>query len=83
MDEQQKAGEELFDRLAKEKKQRRRRVVGTVVLVIAVIAVILVLLVLSLRRSVEQRFAAAEKEVLTYEVAPGTIHALVSGSGLL
>lgn len=83
MDEQQKAGEELFDRLAKEKKQRRRRIVGTVVLVIAVIAVILVLLVLSLRRSVEQRFAAAEKEVLTYEVAPGTIHALVSGSGLL
>lgn len=83
MDEQQKAGEELFDRLAKEKKQRRRRVARTVVLVIAVIAVILVLLVLSLRRSVEQRFAAAEKEVLTYEVAPGTIHALVSGSGLL
>ena len=83
MDEQQKAGEELFDRLAKEKKQRRRRVVRTVVLVIMVIAVILVLLVLSLRRSVEQRFAAAEKEVLTYEVAPGTIHALVSGSGLL
>lgn len=83
MDEQQKAGEELFDRLAKEKKQRRRRIVRTVVLVIAVIAVILVLLVLSLRRSVEQRFAAAEKEVLTYEVAPGTIHALVSGSGLL
>ena len=83
MDEQQKAGEELFDRLAKEKKQRRHRVVRTVVLVITVIAVILVLLVLSLRRSVEQRFAAAEKEVLTYEVAPGTIHALVSGSGLL
>ena len=83
MDEQQKAGEELFDRLAKEKKQRRRRIVGTVVLVIMVIAVILVLLVLSLRRSVEQRFAAAEKEVLTYKVAPGTIHALVSGSGLL
>lgn len=83
MDEQQKAGDELFDRLAKEKKQRRHRVVGTVVLVIMVIAVILVLLVLSLRRSVEQRFAAAEKEVLTYEVAPGTIHALVSGSGLL
>lgn len=83
MDEQQKAGEELFDRLAQEKKQRRHRVVRTVVLVIIVIAVILVLLVLSLRRSVEQRFAAAEKEVLTYEVAPGTIHALVSGSGLL
>lgn len=83
MDEQQKAGEELFDRLAQEKKKRRHRVVRTVVLVIAVIAVILVLLVLSLRRSVEQRFAAAEKEVLTYEVAPGTIHALVSGSGLL
>lgn len=83
MDEQQRPGEELFDRLNQEKKQRRRKVVRTVVIVIAVIAVALVLLVMNLRRSVEQKFAAAEKEVLTYQVAPGTIHTVVSGSGVL
>ncbi|MDO5546553.1 MAG: HlyD family efflux transporter periplasmic adaptor subunit [Eubacteriales bacterium] len=83
MEEQQRPGEELFDRLNREKKQRRRKVVRTVIIVIAVIAVALVLLVLNLRRSVEQKFAAAEKEVLTYQVAPGTIHTLVTGSGVL
>ena len=83
MDEQQRPGEELFERLNREKKQRRRKVVRTVIIVIAVIAAILVLLVLNLRRSVEQKFAAAEKEVLTYQVAPGTIHTLVTGTGVL
>ena len=83
MEEQQRPGEELFDRLNREKKQRRRKVVSTVIIVIAVIAVALVLLVLNLRRSVEKKFAAAEKEVLTYQVAPGTIHTLVTGSGVL
>ena len=83
MDEQQRSGEELFERLNREKKQRRRKVVRTVIIVIAVIAALLVLLVLNLRRSVEKKFAAAEKEVLTYEVKPGTIHTLVTGSGVL
>ena len=83
MDEQQRPGEELFDRLNREKKQRRRKVIRTVIIVIAVIALALVLLVLNLRRTVQQKFAAAEKEVLTYQVAPGTIHTLVSGSGVL
>ena len=83
MEQQQRPGEELFDRLNREKKQRRRKVVRTVIIVIAVIALALVLLVLSLRRSVEKKFAAAEKEVLTYEVKPGTIHTLVTGSGVL
>ena len=83
MEEQQRSGEELFERLNREKKQRRRKVVRTIIIVIAVIAVALVLLVLNLRRSVEKKFAAAEKEVLTYEVKPGTIHTLVTGSGVL
>ena len=83
MEQQQRPGEELFDRLNQEKKQRRRKMVRTVIIVIAVIAAILVLLVLNLRRSVEQKFAAAEKEVLTYQVAPGTIHTLVTGTGVL
>ena len=83
MDKQQRPGEELFDRLNREKKQRRRKVVRTVMIVIAVIAALLVFLVLNLRRSVEKKFAAAEKEVLTYTVAPGTIHTLVTGNGVL
>ena len=83
MEEQQRPGEELFDKLNQEKKQRRRKVMRTVIIVIAFIAAALVLLVLNLRRRVEQKFAAAEKEVLTYEVKPGTIHTLVTGSGVL
>ena len=61
MEKQQRPGEELFDRLNREKKQRRRKVVRTVMIVIAVIAALLVFLVLNLRRSVEKKFAAAEK----------------------
>ena len=83
MEEQQNRGEELFDKLNREKKQRRRKVIRTVVIVIAVVALALVLLVLNLRRTVQQKFAAAEKEVLTYQVAPGTIHTVVSGNGVL
>ncbi len=83
MEEQQKSGEELFDRLSQEKKQRRRKTVRTVVIIVAVIAVILVTVVLNLRRSVDARFAATQKDVLNYTVAPGTIHTLVSGSGVL
>ena len=83
MEEQQKSGEELFDRLSQKKKQRRRKTVRTVVIIVAVIAVILVTVVLNLRRSVDARFAATQKDVLNYTVAPGTIHTLVSGSGVL
>ena len=83
MEEQQKPGEELFDRLSQEKKQRKRKTVRTVVIIVAVIAVILVTVVLNLRRSVDARFAATQKDVLNYTVAPGTIHTLVSGSGVL
>ena len=83
MDAQQKPGEELFDRLNQEKKQRRRKRIRTIVIIIGVIAVILVMLVMNLRRSVDARFAATQKDVQSYTVAPGTIHTLVSGSGVL
>ena len=43
MEQQQRPGEELFDRLNQEKKQRRRKVVRTVIIVIAVIALALVM----------------------------------------
>lgn len=83
MDEQQKPGEELFDRLNQEKQQRRRKRIRTVVIIVAVIFVALVLVVMNLRKSVDARFAATQKDVLDYTVAPGTIHTLVSGSGVL
>ena len=83
MDEQQKSGEELFDKLSQEKKQRKRRRLRTVIIIIAVIAVALVIVVMNLRRSVDAKFAATQKDVQSYTVAPGTIHTLVSGSGVL
>lgn len=83
MSEQNQHSEALFDTLSKNKKKRRRRIIRTVLTVIAVIAVILVGLVFYLRHRVEQRFASAEAEVLRHEVATGTIHTIVSGSGAL
>lgn len=83
MDEQQKSGEELFDKLSQEKKQRRRKRLRRVIIIVAVIFVALVMVVSHLRKNVDARFAATQKDVQSYTVAPGTIHTLVSGSGVL
>ncbi len=83
MSEQNQHSEALFETLSKNKKKRRHKVIRTVLIVIAVVAVILVGLVFYLRQKVERRFAGAEAEVLRYEVATGTIHTVVSGSGTL
>lgn len=83
MEEQQKSGEELFDKLSQEKKQRRRKRLRRVVIVVAVIFAALVMVVSHLRKNVDARFAATQKDVQSYTVAPGTIHTLVSGSGVL
>ena len=83
MSEQNQRGEELFDALNANKKKRKRKIVRTVLIIIAVIAVVLVTAVILLRRHVEQRFAAAAAEVQSYAVTTGTIHTVVSGSGIL
>lgn len=83
MDEQQKSGEELFDKLSQEKKQRRRKRLRRVIIIVAVIFAALVMVVSHLRKNVDARFAATQKDVQSYTVAPGTIHTLVSGSGVL
>lgn len=83
MEEQQKTGEELFDKLSQEKKQRRRKRLRRVIIIVAVIFVALVMVVSHLRKNVDARFAATQKDVQSYTVAPGTIHTLVSGSGVL
>ena len=83
MSEQNQHSEALFDTLSKNKKKRKRKIIRTVLIVIAVIAVILVGLVFYLRHRVEQRFASAAADVLRYDVATGTIHTVVSGSGAL
>lgn len=83
MEEQQKSGEELFDKLSQEKKQRRRKRLRRVIIIVAVIFAALVMVVSHLRKNVDARFAAAQKDVQSYTVAPGTIHTLVSGSGVL
>lgn len=83
MDEQQKSGEELFDKLSQEKKQRKRKRLRRVIIIVAVIFAALVMVVSRLRKNVDARFAATQKDVQSYTVAPGTIHTLVSGSGVL
>lgn len=83
MSEQNQHSEALFETLSKNKKKRRRKIIRTVLIVIAIVAVILVGLVFYLRQKVERRFSGAEAEVLCYEVATGTIHTVVSGSGSL
>lgn len=83
MEQENRPGEELFDALNKKKQKKKRKLLRTVLTVVAVILVILVASVAMLRREVENRFADAAAEVLSYEVTSGTIHTLVSGSGTL
>ena len=83
MSEQNQRSEELFEALSKNKKLRKRKLIRNVVIVIAVIALILVAVVLRLRHNVEERFAAEAADVLDYRVTTGSIHTIVSGSGVL
>ena len=83
MSEQNQRAEALFETLSRNKKMRRRKIIRTVLIVIAVIVAILVTTVILLTKKVEKRFAAAVADVQTYQVSTGTIHAIVSGSGVL
>ena len=83
MSEQNQRAEALFETLSKNKKLRRRKVLRTVLITIAVIAAILITTVIVLTRKVEKRFAAAAAEVQSYQVTTGTIHTIVSGTGVL
>ena len=83
MSEQNQRAEALFETLSKNKKMRRRRILRTVLITIAVIAAILIATVIILTKKVEKRFAAAAAEVQSYQVATGTIHTIVSGTGVL
>lgn len=83
MSEPTKQGEELFDKLSQEKKKRKRKRIRTVLIVIVVIVGILTGLALYLRHRVQQVFADARAEVLSYTVTTGTIHTTVSGDGVL
>lgn len=83
MSEQNQRAEELFDVLSKNKKMRRRKIIRTVLITIAVIVAILIAVVITLTKNVEKRFAAAVADVQTYQVTTGTIHTIVSGSGVL
>ncbi len=83
MSEQNQRPDELFETLSRNKKKKKRKLIRTVLTVIAIAAVILVGLVFYFRSRVEQRFASTAAEVLRYDVATGTIHTVVSGSGTL
>lgn len=73
----------LFEALGKSKKRRRRKILLTVIAIILVAAVVLLAVVSNLRRRVQEKFAFAEEEILSYEAATGTLHTVVSGSGTL
>lgn len=83
MSEQNQHAEALFETLRKNKKMRRRKVIRTVLVIIGILASILVATVIILTKKVEKRFAAAAAEVQTHVVTTGTIHTIVSGSGVL
>lgn len=83
MSQQQQRGEELFDKLNLEKKKRRNKIIRTVIIVLVLIAAALVIAVLSLRKSVDARFAGDAAQVQEYTVQTGTIHTIVTGSGIL
>ena len=83
MSEQNQHSEELFEALSKNKKKRRRRIIRTVLITIAVIVAILIAVVITLTKNVEKKFAAAVADVQNYQVTTGTIHTIVSGSGVL
>ena len=83
MNEQNLRGEELFAKLSKEKKKRRAKVIRTVLILLVVVAVVLVATVIRLRRNVDERFKEDLAEVLRYEVKTGTIHTVVTGTGIL
>ena len=83
MNDQNQRAEELFETLSKNKKMQRRKIIRTVLITIAVIAAILITIVITLTKNVERRFAAAAAEVQSYQVTTGTIHTIVSGSGVL
>lgn len=83
MSEQNQHAEALFETLSKNKKMRRRKVIRTVLMIIGILAILLVATVIVLTKKVEKRFAAAAAEVQTHVVTTGTIHTIVSGSGVL
>ena len=83
MTEQNSKAEALFEALDQSRKQRKRKLIRTVLIIIALIAAILISAVMILRKNVEKRFAAAAADVQSYQVTTGTIHTIVSGSGVL
>ena len=83
MDKQNKREDALFEELGRNKKRRRRKILITVLVVILVIAIVLVAAVSILRQRVRTQFGGSGEDVLSYAAATGTLHTLVSGSGVL
>ncbi len=83
MPEQNQHSEELFDTLNKNKKLRRRKLIRNVIIILVLAALALLTAVILLRRNVEARFADSLAEVQSHTVTAGTIHTIVSGSGIL
>lgn len=83
MSEQNQRDDLLFDQLRNTKKKKRRKILITVGVVILVVAIALLVAVIRLRASVRERFAGTGEEVLSYTAETGTLHSVVSGSGMI
>ena len=83
MSNQNERSDELFNTLSQNKKRKKQKLLRTVISVIAIVALLLFGAVVRLRKKVDDKFAAAGAQVLTYEVSAGTVRSLVSGSGTL
>ena len=83
MSNQNERSEELFNTLSQNKKKKKCRLLRTVISIIVIAALLLTGIVLRLRKKVDDKFAVAGAQVLTYKVSAGTVHSLVSGSGTL
>ena len=73
----------LFETLGRNKKRKKRKIIIAVISVVVALAIIAVALVSFLQRRVREEFASSQGEVLSYEVASGSISTVVSGSGSL
>jgi len=83
MSSQPNRDDALFEALGKSKKQKKRRILRTILILLLVLAIVLAVGISTLQRRVRERFASMEAQVEAYEVVPGTISTLVSGSGML
>lgn len=83
MDSQNQHNDALFEQLGRSRKKKKRRVLTTVIAIVLIAALLLLAAVVVLRQRVRNKFGDDGDDVLRYEASVGTLHTLVSGTGML